>query len=129
MSQALPSAFITSTEAFTLDTQTRPKFLDLNIFWIKLSDFLDIVPRHPHLAIVRLTTRDFVLQDRFFGDMALRGGGIGSSGGVGIPPPSGTGAEDGTTPNGLAIKEEIDGGSPPRVNGNTGPKPLVNGYR
>ncbi|KAL9592917.1 MAG: hypothetical protein Q9179_006253, partial [Wetmoreana sp. 5 TL-2023] len=51
-------------DAHRLDTETYPKFRDLkSIFWIKLSEFLDIVPRHPHLAGLRLSTRAMVVHE------------------------------------------------------------------
>ena len=47
-----------------LDSEARLKFLGLkNVFWIRLSDLLDIVPRYPHLAGLELTTDDIY----FFG--------------------------------------------------------------
>ena len=39
------------------DKVTETKFFALNhVFWIKLSDFMDIVPRYPHLANVPIST-------------------------------------------------------------------------
>lgn len=68
MSQAVPNPFLTPTEAFHLDEETRPKFFDLShVFWIKLSDFMDIVPRHQHLAGLQFTTREMVLHEFPFG--------------------------------------------------------------
>ncbi|MCJ1479749.1 Set3 complex subunit with deacetylase activity, meiotic-specific repressor of sporulation proteins [Lambiella insularis] len=41
---------------FAMDEETRIKYIALeNIFWIRLSEFLDIVPRYPHLANISLT--------------------------------------------------------------------------
>ena len=40
-----------------LDYHARTKFFNLdNVFWIKLSDLMDIVPRYPHLAFWGKTT-------------------------------------------------------------------------
>ena len=51
-------------DALRLDQETYPKFHDLkSLFWIKLSEFMDIVPRHPHLLGVKLRTRAMVLHD------------------------------------------------------------------
>ncbi|KAI4277757.1 MAG: hypothetical protein L6R38_005380 [Xanthoria sp. 2 TBL-2021] len=51
-------------DALRLDQETYPKFQDLkSLFWIKLSEFMDIVPRHPHLVGVKLRTRAMVLHD------------------------------------------------------------------
>ena len=39
------------------DKAAEKKFFALNhVFWIKLSDFMDIVPRYPHLANVSIST-------------------------------------------------------------------------
>ena len=104
MSQALPPSFLSSTEVYNLDEETRPKFFALkNVFWIKLSEFMDIVPRHPHLTGIKLGTRAMVLHEFPFG----RGGTWdkpGGSGGEGV------------------IKQEAV--ASPVMNGNT-----TNGYR
>ena len=105
MAQAVPNAYVSLTEAHALEIETLPKFLKLNVFWIKLVDFMDIVPRHPHLVGTKLISQDFVLQDFAFGTSArLRNG------------------ADGTF--GLGIKEEAH--SPSLTNGNGG---LVNGHK
>ena len=57
MSQTPTTAYIDFKMANELDTETKPKFFQLNVFWIKLSDFMDIVPRHAHLAGLKLSTR------------------------------------------------------------------------
>ena len=104
MAQAVPNAFISPAEAHALENETLPKFLDLKVFWIKLTDFMDIVPRHPHLVGTKLIPQDFVLQAFSFGIPArLRG----SSDEV----------------SGLGIKEEAH--SPSITNGNGG---MVNGH-
>lgn len=100
MSQAIPLAIVSPLEAYNLELETRPKFFALNIFWIKLSDFMDIVPRHSHLTGLKLTTRDFVL------DWPI--------------------SEGAMMQNHQGIKEEA-GASPPSVNGVNGT--LVNGHR
>lgn len=104
MSQALPPSLLSSTEVYNLDEETRPKFFALrNVFWVKLSEFMDIVPRHPHLAGIKLGTRAMVLHEFPFG----RGGTWdkpGGSGGEGV------------------IKQEA--AASPIMNGNT-----TNGYR
>lgn len=68
MSQAVPSPLLTPTEAFHLDEETKPKFFALqSVFWMKLSDFNDMVPRHPHLAGIHLKERAIVLHEFPFG--------------------------------------------------------------
>ncbi|KAL8808604.1 MAG: hypothetical protein Q9223_002670 [Gallowayella weberi] len=60
-------------EASRLDAETYPKFHDLkSLFWIRLSEFMDIVPRHAHLVGIKLRTRAMVLHDDPWGK---RGGG------------------------------------------------------
>ncbi|KAL2043114.1 hypothetical protein N7G274_004174 [Stereocaulon virgatum] len=101
MSQSVPLALLSPAEVFNLDEETRPKFFSLrHIFWIKLSDFMDIVPRHPHLAGLKLKTRAMVLHEFPFG----RGGTVERPGGG-----------DGT------VKQEATN---PVMNGN-----MTNGYR
>ncbi|KAL8719534.1 MAG: hypothetical protein Q9225_003477, partial [Loekoesia sp. 1 TL-2023] len=65
MSQAdINPLTFTWQQALELDQETHPKFRDLkSVFWIKLSEFMDIVPRHPHLAGLRLKTRAMVLHE------------------------------------------------------------------
>ena len=105
MSQALPPSFLSPTELYQLDEETRPKFFALkNVFWIKLSEFMDIVPRHQHLAGVKLGTRAMVLHEFPFG----RGGTWERPGGVGS-------AEE-------VVKQEA--AASPVMNGS-----LTNGYR
>ena len=115
MSQALPPSFLSPTEVYQLDEETRPKFFALkHVFWIKLSEFMEIVPRHPHLAGIKLGTRAMVLHEFPFG----RGGTWdrpGRSGGDG-----GGGSEGGEE----AVKQEEAGAASPVMNGN-----LTNGYR
>lgn len=69
MSQAQRSPLhVTWDNAIPLDNETRPKFFALkNVCWIKLQDFMDIVPRHPHLSGIRLQTRPMVMHDFPFG--------------------------------------------------------------
>ncbi|KAL8863665.1 MAG: hypothetical protein Q9178_000348 [Gyalolechia marmorata] len=51
-------------EALRLDQETYPKFQNLkSLFWIKLSEFMDIVPRHPHLLGMKLRTRAMILHE------------------------------------------------------------------
>ncbi|KAL6713371.1 hypothetical protein ACLMJK_008836 [Lecanora helva] len=100
MSQAIPTALTTPTQAFHLDEETRPKFFSLpHVFWIKFSDFMDIVPRHQHLAGLQIKTRAMVLHEFPFG----RGGSWDRP------------AVDG------AVKQEVHS---PMMNGN-----LTNGFR
>lgn len=81
MSQALPPALLSPTEVYKLDEETRPKFFALkHVFWIKLSEFMDIVPRHHHLAGIKLGTRAMVLHEFPFG----RGGTWDRPGGNGV---------------------------------------------
>ena len=101
MSQDVPLTRLSPTEVFNLDEETRPKFFALkHVFWIKLSDFMDIVPRHQHLASLQLKTRAMVLHEFPFG----RGGTVEMPGDV-----------EGT------VKQEVVS---PVVNGN-----LTNGFR
>ncbi|KAL9103445.1 MAG: hypothetical protein Q9163_001508 [Psora crenata] len=67
MSVAVPSAFLSWADAVNLDSETKPKFLSLKVFWLKLSDFMDIVPRHPHLTGIPLPTRPMVLREMVLG--------------------------------------------------------------
>lgn len=68
MAQAVPSDMPTPMEAYHLDEETRPKFFSLpHVFWIKLTDFIDIVPRYPHLSNLQFTTRAMVLHEYPFG--------------------------------------------------------------
>ena len=47
-----------------LDIATRPKFFALkNLFWIKHQDFMDIVPRHPHLSGLNLIYRAIMMHE------------------------------------------------------------------
>ncbi|KAL8948769.1 MAG: hypothetical protein Q9222_005066 [Ikaeria aurantiellina] len=69
MSQAAinPLTF-TQKEAQELDEETYPKFRDLkSVFWIKFSDFKDIVTRHPHLTGILLRTRTMVMHQNPWG--------------------------------------------------------------
>ncbi|KAI4171523.1 MAG: hypothetical protein LQ348_006923 [Seirophora lacunosa] len=72
MSQAdIDPLTFTWQQALELDTETYPKFRDLkSMFWIKLAEFMDIVPRHPHLGSVRLKTRAMVVHDDPWGPAA-----------------------------------------------------------
>ncbi|KAL8901303.1 MAG: hypothetical protein Q9207_005260 [Kuettlingeria erythrocarpa] len=66
-------------QALDLDNETYPKFRDLkSLFWIRLGDFLDIVPRHPHLGGLKLKTRAMVMHDDPWGQH--REGGMVSNG-------------------------------------------------
>ncbi|KAK4697595.1 hypothetical protein P7C71_g505, partial [Lecanoromycetidae sp. Uapishka_2] len=68
MSQATPLSLLSPEDVFRLDSETRPKFFSLKpIFWLRLSDFMDIVPRHQHLAGIQLKTRAIVLHEFPFG--------------------------------------------------------------
>ena len=109
MSQALPPYFLSPTEVVNLDEETRPKFFALkHVFWIKLSEFMDIVPRHPHLAGIKLGTRAMVLHEFPFGRGGTwdRPGGGGGGGGGGEEP----------------VKQEA--AASPTMNGT-----MTNGYR
>jgi len=106
MSQPIRSALaVTWATAIPLDIETKPKFFDerLRIFWVKLADFMDIVPRHRHLEGLRLWTRAMRLHEDPFGK-GVNGQRLVSVDGEGVEKREG--------PNGSA------------VNGN-----MVNGYR
>lgn len=71
--------YVDYATAIALDNETRPKFFALQtVFWIKLTDFMDIVPQHPHLGDVKFTTRPIVMHEFPFG----KGDGEGHPGGV-----------------------------------------------
>lgn len=81
MSQPIRSALtVTWANAIPLDAETKPKFFDerLRIFWVKLGDFMDIVPRHRHLEGLRLWTRGMRLHEDPFG----KGSGVSGVGGM-----------------------------------------------
>ncbi|KAL9137907.1 MAG: hypothetical protein Q9175_000862 [Cornicularia normoerica] len=104
MSQALPPSLLSPTEVYNLDEETRPKFFALkHVFWIKLSEFMDIVPRHQHLTGIKLGTRAMVLHEFPFG----RGGTW--------DRPGGSGGDE-------VVKQEA--AASPIMNGN-----MTNGYR
>ena len=113
MSQALPPSLLSPTEVllsptevYQLDEDTRPKFFALkHVFWIKLSEFMDIVPRHPHLAGIKLGTRAMVLHEFPFG-----------RGGTWDRPGGGGGGEE-------VVKQEA--AASPVLNGSV----MTNGYR
>lgn len=104
MAQAIPNAYVSPAHAYALEIETLPKFLGLKVFWIKLADFMDIVPRHPHLAGTKLIAQDFVLHGFAFG----------------MPTRLRTSMDEGP---GLGIKVEAH--SPSLTNGNIG---LPNGH-
>ncbi|KAL8895137.1 MAG: hypothetical protein Q9192_003824 [Flavoplaca navasiana] len=55
-------------EVNRLDAETEPKFGALkSVFWIKLGDFMDIVPRHPHLVGINLRKRAIMIHDNPYG--------------------------------------------------------------
>jgi hypothetical protein len=81
MAQAGVDIYISWEVANDLEAENRPKFLNLKkVFWIKWSDFMDIVPRHPHLAGITWHPRDFVLKPYVFATpIPLRPGTDGAS--------------------------------------------------
>lgn len=83
MSATASTAFLSFKDALDLDNATKPKFLNLKVFWIKLLDFMDIVPRHPHLTGISLLTRLITLHDLPFGKpkTPVSSAGHGASGG------------------------------------------------
>ena len=114
MSQALPPSFLSPTEVYQLDEETRPKFFALkHVFWIKLAEFMEIVPRHAHLAGIKLGTRAMVLHEFPFG----RGGTWDRPGRSGGAAGAGEAEEE-------TVKKEEAGAASPVMNGN-----LTNGYR
>lgn len=84
MAQAIPNAYVSPTDAYTLENETLPKFLKLNVFWIKLADFMDIIPRHAHLAGTKLIPQDFILRGFVFGTPAHLRNGTDKVSGLGI---------------------------------------------
>ncbi|KAL8729745.1 MAG: hypothetical protein Q9166_004574 [cf. Caloplaca sp. 2 TL-2023] len=71
----------TMHDALRLDQETYPKFHALqSMFWIKLNEFMDLVPRHPHLVGIKLRTRAMVIHDDPWGkgwEAAMTNGGGG----------------------------------------------------
>ncbi|KAL8690083.1 MAG: hypothetical protein Q9218_004397 [Villophora microphyllina] len=92
----------TPNDALRLDAENHPKFRDLkNVFWVKLVDFLDIVPRHPHLMGLNLSTRAMVLHEHPWG----LGMGPGDQGHNGVVD----GTNGHTNTNGAAIGGMVNG--------------------
>lgn len=67
MSQALRSPLdLDWSDVVPLDSETRPKFLALEIvFWIKLQDFLDVVDGYAHLSGLKMRTRAMIMNHEF----------------------------------------------------------------
>ena len=65
MSRGADAPFdLDQNEVNRLDAETEPKFEALkSVFWIKLGDFMDIVPRHPHLVGINLRKRAIMIHD------------------------------------------------------------------
>ncbi|KAG8534213.1 uncharacterized protein KY384_001057 [Bacidia gigantensis] len=61
MAVAVSTSFLSAKEAIALEYETKPKFFNLTVFWIKLADFKDIVPRHPHLNGMNLGNQPMAL--------------------------------------------------------------------
>ena len=73
--------YIDYATAIALDNENRPKFFALQtVFWIQLTDFMEIVPQHPHLRDVKFTTRPMVMHDFSFGKGSRDSGGRVSEG-------------------------------------------------
>ncbi|KAI9652615.1 MAG: Set3 complex subunit with deacetylase activity, meiotic-specific repressor of sporulation proteins [Trizodia sp. TS-e1964] len=67
----------TSRDVQLLDVETEKKFFSMNqVFWIKLSDFMDIVPKYSHLQGLNIVARDM--------DISYADNG---SGNPNLPPP------------------------------------------
>ena len=80
------------------DKITRSKYFALeHVFWIRLSDFLDIAPRYKHLANVTLKYQRLALVDRRGRDMRddkpvdsqINGGGFRTNGSIPLPSVNG----------------------------------------
>ncbi|MCJ1384647.1 Set3 complex subunit with deacetylase activity, meiotic-specific repressor of sporulation proteins [Xylographa soralifera] len=80
------------------DKITRSKYFALeHVFWIRLSDFLDIAPRYKHLANVSMKYQRLALVDRRGRDMRddkpndsqPNGGGFKTNGSMPLPPVNG----------------------------------------
>jgi hypothetical protein len=57
-----PNSRYSAKADLELDAVTRTKFLALeHVFWIKLSDFMDIIQRFPHLNGINLTCASLAL--------------------------------------------------------------------
>lgn len=80
--------------AIALDNETRPKFFAMqNIFWIKLTDFMDSVSQYPHLRSVTLPTRRIVMHEFPFGKAPPSGSLPGAGGVTPAPEVEGVGIE------------------------------------
>ena len=103
-----PLEFYNVNDEVKADLETVPKFFALErIFWIRLSDFTDIVPRHPHLANLTLKTAA-----------------------LGLKPEDGS-ADKVSQPNGIHASATTGPASHPQLtllNGNGGTGGLTNGY-
>ena len=112
-----------------LDAETRSKYFALeHVFWIKLADFTDIVPRYSHLAGLGLRTAPMDLESFGFGIVSGNGYGNGNGNGNGLGV--GNGIDDGKWVNGGGGRAERPGSSERErerpmttTNGN-----LTNGY-
>ena len=80
------------------DKITRSKYFALeHVFWIRLSDFLDIAPRYKHLANVTLKYQRLAMVDRRGRDMRddksnesqTNGGGFRTNGSIPLSPLNG----------------------------------------
>ncbi|KAL8933606.1 MAG: hypothetical protein Q9216_006289 [Gyalolechia sp. 2 TL-2023] len=78
----------TTQQAIAFDKETYPKFRDLkSVFWIKFADFMDIAPRHPHLAGLWLKTRPMMLHENPWCTVGGKG--------LGVPAAAAAAAADG----------------------------------
>lgn len=66
-----------ANEELARDADTRAKYFALeNLFWIRLSDFLDIIPRYSHLTGILLPTQPLALSSPGLELNAFNGNGI-----------------------------------------------------
>lgn len=73
----VPALRAAAADETTLFRDARAKFLALQpLFWVRYADFMDIVPRHPHLGKGMLYTRAMAVQ----GHPVVVGQGAGNSG-------------------------------------------------
>lgn len=88
--------YVDYATAIALDNESRPKFLALQtVFWIKLTDFMESVPQHPHLRDVKLTTSPVFMHEFPFGKGNGNGDGQGDGKGKGKDDGKGDGKGDG----------------------------------
>ena len=63
-----PGVYVDFATAIAMDNEARPKFLAMQpVFWIPLTDFMLVVPQHPHLQDLTILTRPIFMHEFPFG--------------------------------------------------------------